>query len=171
MLLMNSQNLLASTGAFKEIEDGVMRLLVGQEPVPAAALSLPLLYLIVDVVLGGLFALALWPLLRMRRWEQQLRQRWLERGRLLKIAVRLGWEFGVPLTLLLGARLLLHALGAQSWAEGFLLLPDFGMWLWGISLIMLVTGITHLRHLLRMLQDSGGESRKAAIAPTSGHSV
>jgi H+/Cl- antiporter ClcA len=52
----------------------------------------------------------------------------------------------VSLTLLIGARLLLHSLGAQSWYEGLLAFPDFGAWLWAIALVVLLTGV--LRGLL-----------------------
>jgi len=152
VLLINAQNMLASGGAFKEIEAGVARLLAGQEPAPASSLSLPSLYLIVDVVLGSLLLLALWPLLRMRRWAQWLRQQQAaEQLRWLRIGLRLGWEFALPLTLLIGTRLLLHAVGAQSWAEGLLLFPDFGAWLWVFSLLVLLTGATRLVLLWRVL--------------------
>ena len=68
MLLLNSQNMLAQFGAFKEIEEGIARLLAGQMPTQAASLSLRQLYLIVDSVLGGLLVLALWPLLPFQLW-------------------------------------------------------------------------------------------------------
>lgn len=153
VLLVNAQNMLASGGAFKEIEAGVARLLAGQEPAPASSLSLPSLYLIIDVVLGSLLVLALWPLLRMRRWTQWLRQQQTAgRLRRLRIGLRLAWEWGLPLTLLIGGRLLLHALGAQSWAEGLLLFPDFGAWLWLFSLLVLLTGATRLVLLWRVLR-------------------
>jgi hypothetical protein len=74
----------------------------------------------------------------------------------------------VPLTLLVGARLLLHALGAQSWAEGLLLFPDLGAWLWAFSLLLLLTGVLRLVLLLRVLRQSDGERGMAASAgPTS----
>jgi hypothetical protein len=81
--------------------------------------------------------------LRQQRISGQLRLRWL--------SLRLVWEIGLPLTLLIGARLLLHALGAQSWTEGLLLFPDFGMWLWVFSLLILLTATARLVLLLRVL--------------------
>jgi CubicO group peptidase (beta-lactamase class C family) len=153
VLLLNSQNMFAQFGAFKEIEAGVARLLAGQAPAPLASLSLPRLYLIIDAVLGGLFALALWPLVRMRGWTQRLRQQQhTGQQHRLRLGLRLGWEFGVPVALLLGARLLLHMLGAQSWAEGLLLFPDFGAWLWAISVLMLLSGAIRLVLMLRLLR-------------------
>ncbi len=162
VLLMNANGLLASLSAFTEIEEGVARLLAAQEPAPAASLSLPTLYLIIDAVLGGLIALTLWPLLRLRRWQQHQ----MGRLHLLRIGLRLLWEVGVPLTLLVGARLLLHALGAQSWAEGLLLFPDLGAWLWALSLVMLLTGALRIGLLLRVLRRTSGPHGMAASAGT-----
>ena len=67
------------------------------------------------------------------------------------------WEFGVPLTLLIGARLLLAALGVLSWAEALLIFPDVGAWLWAISLLMLFTGAVRLVLTLRLPRSAGGE--------------
>lgn len=141
VLLINGQNMLAQFGAFGEIEAGVARLLADQEPLPATGLRLPTLYLIIDAVLVLFLLLAIWPLLRLRQWqarraEGRLRTPW--------VRLRLLWEFGLPVILLGGGRLLLHALGAQSWAEGLLLFPDFGLWLWTFSLLMGLTGALHL---------------------------
>lgn len=163
VLLMNSQNMLAQFGAYKEIEAGVAGLLAGQELAMATSLSLPRLYLIVDAVLGGLLALALWPFVRIRRWQQHLQQqREVGQLRWLRMSMRLGWEFGVPLLLLAGSRLLLYLLGAQSWAEGFSLFPDFGAWLWAFCGVMLLTGVTRLVLLRRT-----NAGRKIASARTS----
>jgi CubicO group peptidase (beta-lactamase class C family) len=142
VVLINSFSLLADATAFTAIREGVARLLAGQEPAPASSLSLPTLYLIVDAVLAALLALALWPLLRMRRWNQRLRQHYQAGGlRRLRLGLRLGWELGLPLLLLIGVRLLLGSMGAQSWYEGLITFPDFIAWLWAISLVLLLTGI------------------------------
>jgi hypothetical protein len=126
------------------------------------------LYLIFDGVLGLLLALTLWPLLRMRHWTRQLRRAEMPRWWRLRVGLRLAWEFGVPLTLLISARLLLHRLGAQSWAEGLSLFPDFGAWLWAISLLMLLTGTIRLARLLHVLRHTDGTERVVASAgPTS----
>jgi hypothetical protein len=131
-------NMLAPFGAFGEIEAGIARLLAGQGPPPITALRLPMIYLIIDVVLAILLALALWPL--RRRWEARLAEGQLH---MPWITLRLLWKFGLPVTLLAGARRLLHALGAQSWAEGLLLFLDFGAWLWAFSLLLMLTGVRH----------------------------
>jgi CubicO group peptidase (beta-lactamase class C family) len=156
VLLMNANGLLASLSAFTEIEEGVARLLAAQEPAPAA-LSLPNLYLIIDAVLGVLFVLALWPLLRVRHWYERLRQHPPERRRwLMQLGLPLVREFGLASTLLLGARLLVYAIGGQSWGEGLLLFPDFGLWLWAISLLLLLNGDIRVMLILRGVRHGDG---------------
>ena len=83
---------------------------------------------------------------------------------MLRLALRLAWDWGVPLTLLLGARLLLGGMGAQSWAEGLWLFPDFIGWLWTFSLVMLLTGATRLVLLRHVLRRTSGEHRLVAPA-------
>lgn len=151
VLLLNSQNMVAQFVAFREIEAGVARLLAGQEPAPVTALPLPTLYTLIDAVLGGLFALALWSFLRLPHWEQRLRrQQAAGQMRLWRVGLRVLWEITFSLSLLVGVRLLLHALGAQSWAEGLRLFPDFGVWLWLFALLMLFTGVLRLMRLPRV---------------------
>ncbi len=156
VLLMNSFSFLASVGAFKEVEEGVVRLVAGQEPAAPSSVSLPALYVIVDAVLGALLVLSLWPLLRMRRWHARLRRDAtsgrIGRMQLLRLGLRLAWELAVPIALLAGARLALHAAGAQSWAEGFAVFPDLGAWLWVVSLLLLVTGALRLALSVRTLR-------------------
>ncbi|HZG67077.1 MAG TPA: serine hydrolase domain-containing protein, partial [Herpetosiphonaceae bacterium] len=66
VLLLNAAGIpVVEATAYKELREGVSRLLAGQEPAPAGSLSVPVLYFIVDAVLACLFALALWPLLRL----------------------------------------------------------------------------------------------------------
>jgi CubicO group peptidase (beta-lactamase class C family) len=168
VLLMNSSGLLPDVTAFTEIKEGVARLLAGQEPAPASSLSLPTLYLIVDAVLAALLGLALWPLLRLRRWDQRLRQNYLAgRPRLLRVGLRLGCEVGVPLLLLIGVRLLLDGLGAQSWYQGLLGFPDFVAWIWAISLLMLLTAVLRGVLVLRALRRTAG-ARSVRISPSAG---
>jgi hypothetical protein len=159
VLLVNASGWLPTFGTFKEIEGGVARLLAEQEPAPTSSLSLRMRYLIVNAVLAGLFALALWPLLRLRRWDQRLRQHypvgWLRR---LGISLRLLWEFGVPLVLLVGVRLFLEAtVGTQSWSEILLLFPDVGPWIWATSLLLLLTEFIRVTLILRGLRRGNKE--------------
>jgi hypothetical protein len=172
VLLLNSQNMLAQFGAFKEIEEGVARLLAEQELAQAASLSLRQLYLLVDSVLGLLLALTVWPVLRMRHWARQLRWAKMQRWWRLRVGLRLGWEFAVPVILLAAVRLVLYMLGAQSWAEGLSLFPDFGAWLWAISLLMLLTGVIRLVLLRRVLRGANDVQARGAMAePTSQRTV
>jgi hypothetical protein len=146
VLLMNGNGALAASTAYREIEAGVARLLADRDPAPASPLSLPRLYLLVDAALAALLALALLPLLRLRRWAARLgRRRLAGRPYRLRTAVRLAWECALPLALLGGVRLFLGAnLGAQSWAEILAAFPDFTLWLWALALIVLLTAATRL---------------------------
>jgi hypothetical protein len=167
VLLFNSSGVL-SESALAEIKVGVARLLAGQEPGPASSLSLPTLYLIVDLALAVLLALALSPLLRLRRWDQRLRQNqqagcpWR-----LRVRLRLGWEFGVPVAVLSAVRQVLDMLGAQSWYEGLTLLPDFIAWLWTIALVVLLTGVLHAVLVLRAPRRMP-DVRSVRISPSAG---
>ena len=144
VLLINSFGLLPDVTAFAAMKAGVAQLLAGQAAAPASSLSLPTLYLIVDAVLAALLALALWPLLCLRPWERRLRQdHAVGHPRRLRVGLRVGWEVGVPLILLMGVRLALNIAGAQSWYEGLITFPDFITWLWAISLLVLLTGVLH----------------------------
>ncbi|MCC6456110.1 MAG: serine hydrolase, partial [Caldilineaceae bacterium] len=153
VMLMNANSVVGFFTAFQEIEEGVARLLAGQEPAAPAPLRFGTLYLLIDLALAVPLALALWPLLRMGRWFQA-QQRNMEEKRLRpwRVGLRLVWEFGLPLMLLIGTRLVLHGMGAQSWLEGFGLLTDLILWIWTLSLLMLLTAVTRfvlLRQLLR----------------------
>ncbi|MDQ3702829.1 MAG: beta-lactamase family protein [Chloroflexota bacterium] len=159
VLLINTGGVLAVASAYNEIEAGVARLLVGQEPAPPS-ISLGRLYLIVDAVLGGLLALALWPLLRLQRWPTRLQQRHREQrfGRRsgVGVALRLACELGMPIVLLLGARVLIVArMGAQSWSEFLTVFPDFTVWFWALSLLLLLTGTLRLALTVRVLRHKG----------------
>jgi hypothetical protein len=119
-------------------------------------------------VLAALLALALWPLLRLRRWDQRLRQNYLVgRLRRLRVVLRLGCELCLPLLLLIGVRLALDMLGAQSWYEGLLFLPDFIAWLWTIALVVLLTGVLHAVLVLRALRRMP-DVRSVRISPSAG---
>lgn len=166
MLFINAQNMLAQFGAFREIEAGVARLLAGQEPTLATSLRLPTLYRMIDVVLGSLLVLALYTFLRLPRWEQRLRRQQIAgQLRLRWVNLRLAGEIGLPVILLIGARWVLHALDAQSWAEALLLFPDFGVWLWTFVLLMLLTATIRLVLLLRVLRRNHNDPTLAPTTP------
>jgi hypothetical protein len=126
-------------------------------------MSLHTLYAIVDLVLAVLLALALWPLVRLPRWTDRLRDRVRDGGavRSWRVTTRIAWELGLPIALLGGARFLLHLAGAQSWAEGLALLPDTGTWLWALCLTVLVTGALRLVAVLRVARRMPSVTRRA----------
>jgi hypothetical protein len=170
VLMFNAFGTLAALTAYGEIEAGVARLLVGQEPDPASSMTLGRLYLIVDAVLGLLMALALVPLLRLRRWAGRLRERHrVGKPVFLRFGLRLVWELGLPLLLLIGGRLFIgENLGAQSWAEITMGFPDFTLWLWAVSLVIGLTGALRLATTIRVLRGTHGEYRSATIRQATG---
>lgn len=166
VLLVNSFGIVPYVSAFKEIEQGVARLLAELEPAPAS-MSLRMLYLAINAPLLISLVLALWPLVRLRHWYQRLReQQMIGRTRLSRVSLRIAWELGMPIVLLAGVRLVLHRMGAQSWAEGIAVYPDLGIWLWTFALLVLVTGTIRLLLVLRLLRHGGpaGSSGHPSIA-------
>jgi hypothetical protein len=88
---------------------------------------------------------ALVSLLQIGRWWQVQQQRKAERTwRPWWIGLRLVAGFVLPIMLLVGARLVLHIMGAQSWLEGFNLLTDVILWIWAIALLFLLTATLRL---------------------------
>lgn len=168
--MFNAFGTLAALTAYKEIEAGVARLLVGQQPDPASSMTLGRLYLIVDAVLAALLALALVPLLRLRRWTRRLRQRQgAGRPVLLRIILRLAWELGLPLVLLIGGRMFIgENLGAQSWAEILMGFPDFTMWLWAVCLVIGLTGALRLAITVRVVRGNDDGYRRATVRQATG---
>jgi len=81
--------------------------------------------------------------------------------------MRLGWEVGMPVLLLSGVRLVFHILGAQSWYQILIFLPDFIAWLWVISLVVLLTGILRAVLVVRARR-STAEARSIRISPSAG---
>lgn len=151
VLLLNSFGLVQEASAYSEIQAGVARLLAGLEPAPSSGLTLGTLYLLIDLVLAVSLAIALWPLLRLRRWQRGLQAR-RQSGQPISFwsILRAGWEVGFALVLLLAVRLLIvNALGAQSWMEVFGAFPDFVLWIWALALIGLVTGVIRMALILQ----------------------
>jgi CubicO group peptidase (beta-lactamase class C family) len=145
VILINGNGVLPRATAFASIEAGVARILAGQQPAPPSGLGLRRSYLVLDVVLGGLLLLALLPMLRLRRWGRRLWQDRVEgRPRTLRTGIRSGLEIALPVAVLTAARLFLHLLGAQSWAEGLAAFPDTGVWLWVVCLVVMLTGVLRL---------------------------
>jgi len=166
VLLTNSFGIVAYESAYRELEAGVARLLAGQAPAPASALSLGQLYLLIDAGLALGLAIALWPLLTLRRWHAGLLQR-QRTGRLplVRVTLRAIWEIGFALVFLAGVRVVIvTGLGAQSWYEVLTAFPDFVVWIWALGLAGLITGVSRLAVIWRT-QRAAEPGRIVAAGP------
>jgi CubicO group peptidase (beta-lactamase class C family) len=151
VILVNGNGALPLTAAFRPIEAGVARILADQQPAPPSRMGLRGSYLLLDAVLAVVLLLVMLPLARLRRWGRGLQRNRSEgRRRTLRTVTRGVLEIAIPLAVLGAARLALHVLGAQSWAEGLALLPDTGAWLWVVCLVVLLTGVLRMAVALRV---------------------
>jgi hypothetical protein len=164
VLLMNANNVLGVATAFREIEEGIARLLVGEEPARASSLSLRMLYLLVDLPLAFLLIWALWPLVTIRHWYQWQQSQQVPYPRSWRVGLRIAGEIGLPLLLLAATRLVLDRMGAQSWFEGLSLFLDIGLWLWAMALLILSTGVLRLVLFLRLRRRT---KNKHAMMPSA----
>src|SRR6266496_5653821 len=142
--------------ALESLDAGVTRLLAGQTP--QASTSLTTFYLIFDSILVVLSALALWPLLRLRRWSRKFGQRQPRRPQFLRLGLRLTWDIALPLAILLGVSLFASLLGATSWDWILLGWPDLGSWILAICALLLLTGIVRAVLAIRVLRRKGAET-------------
>jgi CubicO group peptidase (beta-lactamase class C family) len=169
VLLVNSFGVVAYESAYKEIEAGIARLLAGKDPAGPGP-SLGRTYLVIDLVLAGILAIASIPLLRMRKWRGWLLAR-QQAGRLplARAGLRAAAEVGGALVFLLGIRLFLgNGLGAQSWSEALAVFPDFVLWIWAFGLVLFTTGLVHMKILLQ-IRSAGEQNRQALLdAPFAG---
>jgi hypothetical protein len=149
----------------QSLQSGIARLLAGQAP--QSSLSLIRFYLIFDGVLVVLSALAIFPLLRLRRWSSRFGQR---RHRLVRLGLRLTWEVALPLALLLGVSLFAsNKVGATNWYEILLLWPDVGSWILVISALLLLTAVIRAVLAIRVLRRTrAGTSQVTASSPSPG---
>ena len=163
VILVNGNGALPFAVGLAPIEAGVARLLAGREPGPATRLSLPVAYLLLDLVLAIPLGLALLALARLPRWARRLRAaRLAGHGRRWRTGLRVAAEIVLPVALLALVRFLIGTTGAQSWSEILALLPDTGAWLWTISALVVVTGAARLLLAIRTTRRDGHETR----APT-----
>jgi hypothetical protein len=153
VVLMNSFGIVAYESAYKEIEEGVARMLADLDPAPEST-RLGTIYLMIDSLLVGLLAVVLFPLLRMRVWHRWLLVRQQEnRLPLIRVGLRAAWEIGFALAFLIGIRVVIVAgLGAQSWYEVLTVFPDFVLWLWAFALTVLLTGVIRMKLILQTRQ-------------------
>jgi hypothetical protein len=167
ILLVNANTLIpvdgAANTALTSLDAAVTRLLAGQPP--QASWSLTSLYLIIDGVLAVLLALAIFPLLRLRRWSSRFRQR---RHRVVRLGLRLTWEVVLPAALLLGASLFASVLGATSWYWILLGWPDLGSWILAMCTLLLLTGVIRTVLAIRMLRRTGAGTSPVTPFPSPG---
>ena len=138
VILINSQGLLA-TPAFRSIENGVARLLAGQDP-DKSVVPVRTVYLGFDTLVLVSLTLALLPLIRARRWAGTAGRR--PGGTLRRTRLRIVAELAAPVLVLLGTRLVIGMIGA-TWREMFLLVPDVIGWLWALCVTVFATGLIH----------------------------
>ena len=167
ILLVNANTFIPLDGAntaLTSLDAGVTRLLVGQTP--QASTSLTTFYLILDGVLAVLLALALWPLLRLRRWSRKFGQRLRQRPQFLRLGLRLAWEVALPVALLLGVSLLASELGATSWDWILLAWPDLGSWVLAICAVLLLTGVIRAVLAVRVIRRKAAETSPVTPSPS-----
>jgi len=165
VVLMNSFGIIAYEGAYKEIEEGVARMLADLDPAPEST-RLGTVYLMIDALLAGLLAIVLFPLLRMHIWRRWLLVRRQEnRLSLIRVSLRAAWEIGFALAFLIGIRVVIvTGLGAQSWYEVLTVFPDFVLWIWAFALTVLLTGVIRMKLILQTRRAVVQNSTAAAEA-------
>src|SRR5205085_1952081 len=139
-------------------------LLVGQTP--QASTSLNTFYLIFDSVLVVLTVLAIFPLLRLRRWARKFEQRQQRRPQFLRLGLRLTWDVALPVAILLGALLFASLLGATSWYWILLGWPDLGSWLLAICTLLLLTAILRTVLAIRVLRRTAAPTATVTPSPS-----
>src|SRR6266581_8438713 len=150
--------------ALTSLADGVTRLLAGQTP--QASTSLTTFYLILDGILAVILALAVFPLLRLRRWSRKFGQRLRQRPQFLRLGLRLAWEVALPVALLLGVSLLASELGATSWDWILLGWPDLGSWVLAICAVLLLTGVIRAVLAVRVIRRKAAETSSVTPSPS-----
>src|SRR5438034_10025375 len=162
ILLVNANTVLHP--GLDSLDAGVTRLLAGQTP--QASTSLTTVYLILDGVLAVLLALALWPLLRLRRWSRRFEQRQRRRPQFIRLGLRLTWDFALPVAILLGASLFASLLlGAPSWYWILLAWPDLGSWILAICALLLLTAVLRAVLAIRVLRRKGAATSPVTAPP------
>lgn len=142
VLLMNSFGIVAYESGYKEIEEGVARMLAGLESVESTR-SVGTVYVLVDLVLAAALILVLVPLVRMKSGYGWLAQRLKVRNQPgMRVYLRVAGEIGFALVVLTGVRLfIVTGMGAQSWYEFFTVFPDFVLWIWAFAMVVFSTGV------------------------------
>jgi hypothetical protein len=167
ILLMNANSLIPVDGdntALTSLADGVTHLLVGQTP--QASTGLNTFYLIFDSILVVLSALAVFPLLRLRRWSRKFEQRQQRRPQFLRLGLRLTWDIALPVAILLVASLFASLLGVTSWYWILLSWPDLGSWILAICALLLLTAVLRAVLAMRVLRRTGAQTSAVTPSPS-----
>jgi CubicO group peptidase (beta-lactamase class C family) len=162
VLLMNANTVIYP--AQQSLDAGVTRLLAGQTP--QASTSLTTFYLILDGVLAVLSALAVFPLLRLRRWARKFEHRQQRRPQFLRLGLRLTWDVALPVAILLGASLAASEQGAPSWYWILIGTPDLGSWVLAICALLLLTAVLRAVLAIRVLRRKGAGTSPVAVSPS-----
>ncbi|QBD81625.1 class A beta-lactamase-related serine hydrolase [Ktedonosporobacter rubrisoli] len=141
------------------MQNNLTRLLAGSEPYTAPGLNVQSFYLYADSTLFVWAIYLLWSAGRLRRWSSMFGQRLqsaLSRKRSLLLAsLRVTWEVGLALLLLLGIPIVL---GGISWLDLPGMFPDLGWALLLLSLLTLLIGIVRAVLLLRAARNNASAS-------------
>jgi CubicO group peptidase (beta-lactamase class C family) len=167
VLLMNSFGIVPYESAYKEIEEGMVRLLADLEPAPSSQ-SLGTVYLIIDILLIMVLAVALLPLWRIRTWHRWLLAR-QQAGNLpwVRVCLRAAWEIGFALLFLIGIRsFIVTGLGSQSWYEVLTVFPDFVIWIWAFAFAVLSTGLIRMKLIVQTRRAGQGKDQKLVMDTT-----
>ncbi len=167
VLLENANSFIPVDGAnsaLTSLEAGVTRLLAGQAP--QASLSLTTLYLIIDGVLVVLSALAISPLLRLRRWSRRFEQRQQRRPQFLRLGLRLTWDVALPLTLLLLLLFFVNNFNGATFYDVWLSYPDLDSWLLVISALLLLTAVIRAVLAIRVLRRTAAQTSAVTPSPS-----
>ncbi len=164
ILLVNANSVIPP--GLEPLDAGVTRLLAGQTP--QDSMSLTTFYLILDGVLAVLLALAVFPLLRLRRWSRKFEQRQQRRPQFIRLGLRLTWDVALPVALLLGASLFASLLGATSWFWILLVWPDLGSWILAICTLLLLTGVLRAVLAIQVLRRTAAQTSAVTPSPSPG---
>ena len=167
ILLVNANNFIPVDGAnsaLTSLEAGVTRLLAGQAP--QDSMSLTTLYLIIDGVLVVLSALAIFPLLRLRRWSRRFEQRQRRRPQFIRLGLRLTWDIALPVALLLLLLFFVNNFNGATFYDVWLVYPDLDSWLLVICALLLLTGVLRAVLAIRVLRRTGAETSPVAAPPS-----
>jgi Beta-lactamase len=167
VLLFNANSFIPVDGAnsaLTSLEAGVTRMLAGQAPL--ASLSLTTLYLIIDGVLVVLSVLAIFPLLRLRRWARRFEQRQRQRPQFIRLGLRLTWDVALPVALLLLLLFFVNNFNGATFYDVWLTYPDLDSWLLVISALLLLTAASRAVLAIRVLRRKGAETPAVTPSPS-----